>query len=77
MSEEKNLLSEKLSNRNRSRFRSMKQKKVSLRNNERKFPSATIFRFFLKQAAILNDKKHELKLLITVVAAYWQPEEHF
>ena len=46
----------------------MKQKKVSLRNNEKKFPSATIFRFF-KQAAILNDKKQELKLLITVVAA--------
>ena len=43
-------------------------KKVSLRNNEKKFPSATIFRFF-KQAAILNDKKQELKLLITVVAA--------
>lgn len=35
------------------------------------------FFVFLKQAAILNDKKQELKLLITIAAANWQPEEHY
>ena len=64
----KNLLSEKLSNRNRSRFRSMKQKKFHFATMKKKFRVQQFF-VFLKQAAILNDKKQELKLLITVVAA--------
>ena len=70
MSEEKNLLSEK----------TFESESESLPKHEtKKFHFATMKENFRVQQFpfFLNDKKQELKLLITVVAANWQPEEHY
>ena len=47
--------------------------------NKKKFHFATMKKNFRVQQFpfFLNDEKQELKLLITVVAANWQPEEHY